>query len=305
MKMNRRAFLRSSLAGASGILIASSSPMRARAAAAAAPNPYQMVALGKTGIKVTLVGQGTGTHGGVRETSQTRLGRDRLIALLKAGFERGIRLFDTADKYGSHGHVAAALKGIPREQYVIQSKIWRHPDGLPERERPDADVLLDRFRKELGTDYIDVVILHCMMSPTWPQEQKKQMDLLEDLKSKKIIRAHGVSVHTMVALKAAAECPWVDVIFARINAFGTAMDGPPADVAPLLKKMHEAGKGVMAMKLVGDGKFQNDQAKIDESIRYVMGLGCVDTMLVGFEDAGQIDDFAARVTKVLQAKAAV
>ena len=301
MKINRRQFLYSTVAGASGLVLASR-PV-ATGAAAATPDPFKIVPLGKTGINASLLAQGTGTHGGVRETNQTRLGREKLIALLKAGFERGIRLFDTAEKYGSHPHVAAALKGIPRHQYALTSKIWRHADGLPESERPDADVLLDRFRRELATDYIDLVNLHCMMSGKWTEEQKKQMDILDNLKSKKIIRAHGVSCHTLEALRAAVAHPWVDVVFARINAFGTAMDGPPGEVAPLLKIAHDAGKGVMAMKLVGDGNFTSAPQKIDDSIRYVMGLGTVDTMVVGFEKADQIDDFAGRVKRTMQATA--
>ena len=303
MKMNRRRFLAATMAGASGMALAS--PRLAAAEVAAPPHPYESATLGKTGIKVTRIAQGTGTHGGVRETSQTRLGRERLVALLKTGYERGIRLFDSADKYGSHSHVAAALRGIPREHYALTSKIWRHADGLPESERPDANVLLDRFRKELDTDYVDIVLLHCMMSGQWPDEQKRQMDILDDLKAKKIIRAHGVSCHTMGALRAAVASPWVDVLFARLNAFGTAMDGPPAEVAPLLKTAREAGKGVMAMKLVGDGKFKDDRPKIDDSIRYVMGLGSVDTLVVGFETPAEIDDFSARVRTAMQAKAAV
>ena len=298
MKLSRRRFLCSTVAGASGLALASH-----LGAAAAAPNPFKIVPLGKTGINVSLLAMGTGTHGGVRETDQTRLGREKLIALLKDGYERGVRLFDTADKYGSHSHVAAALKGIPRGRYALTSKIWRHADGLPESERPDADALLDRFRRELATDYVDVVLLHCMMSGRWPEEQKKQMDILDNLKSRKVIRAHGVSCHTIEALRAAVAHPWVDVLFARINAFGAAMDGPPAEVAPLLRAAHDAGKGVMAMKLVGNGDFRNDPQKIDDSIRYVLGLGAVDTMVVGFEKPGHIDDFAGRLRSAMQDKA--
>jgi len=300
MKMDRRRFLAASLAGAGGMLLGSSRFALAEGVARPA-NPYALVPLGKTGIKVSYLAMGTGTHGGVRETSQTKLGREKLIALLKGGYERGIRFFDTADKYGSHEHVAAALKGIDRDKYVINTKIWRHEGGLQETERPDADVLLDRFRKELATDHVDLVLLHCQWADQWPDEQKKQMDILENLKAKKVIRAHGVSCHSLGALKAAAASPWVDVLFARINAYGTVMDGTPDEVAPVIQKAHDAGKGLMAMKLVGDGKFQNDPAKIDESLRYVIGLGTLDTLVVGFESPEQIDDFAARTKKAWDA----
>jgi aryl-alcohol dehydrogenase-like predicted oxidoreductase len=300
MKMDRRQFLAASLAGAGGMLLGPSRLTLGDAVARPA-DPYAMVPLGKTGIKVSYLAQGTGTHGGVRETSQTKLGREKLIALLKAGYERGIRFFDTADKYGSHEHVAEALKGIDRGTYVLNTKIWRHEGGLQESERPDADVLVDRFRKELKTDYLDIVLFHCQWADQWPDEQKKQMDILENLKQKKVIRAHGVSCHSLGALKAAAASPWVDVLFARVNAYGTVMDATPGEVAPVIQKAHQAGKGLMAMKLVGDGKFQTDPAKIDESLRYVIGLGTLDTIVVGFEGPEQIDDFAARTKRAWEA----
>ncbi|MHC4806992.1 MAG: hypothetical protein ACYTBX_12155, partial [Planctomycetota bacterium] len=65
-----------------------------------------------------------------------------------------------------------------------------------------------------------------------------------------------------------------------------------------LKALHKQGKGVVGMKLIGEGSFRDSDEKRDESVRYVLGLGCVDTMVVGFEKVQEIDDFAARVRKV-------
>jgi aryl-alcohol dehydrogenase-like predicted oxidoreductase len=187
---------------------------------------------------------------------------------------------------------------MPRKEYVISSKIWWRTGGIPERERPDADVVVKRFLKELKTDYIDLVLLHCVSSGKWPEEMSKYMEILEKLKKKGAVRAHGVSCHSVGALNAAAEEPWVDSVHARINAYGARMDAPPEQVVPALKKLHEAGKGVVGMKLIGEGTFRDSDEKRDGSVRFVLGLGCVDTMIVGFERIEEVDDFAARVRKV-------
>ncbi len=297
MKMNRREFLSRSFAGVGGMLLGPA----AVSVGGEKPetfDPYQLVPLGKTGIKVTRVGFGTGMRGGGRQSNQTRMGREKFESLLKASYERGVRLYDVADMYGTHPYLGRALSEMPRKEYAISTKIWWRRGGIPEPERPDADVVVRRFLKELNTDYIDVILLHCVSSSDWPENLSKQMEILEKLKKKGMVRAHGVSCHSLEALEAAANESWVDSVHARINAYGAKMDGPPEKVSPVLKKLHDAGKGVVGMKLIGEGTFRDSDEKRDGSVRYVLGLGCVDTMVVGFEKVEEIDDFAARVRKV-------
>ncbi|MCX5655704.1 MAG: aldo/keto reductase [Planctomycetota bacterium] len=303
MKLSRRQFLASSLVVAGGAFLGRPG-LAVAEAKAAPPNPFELVPLGKTGLVVTRIGLGTGMHGGGRVSDHTRLGKGGFDALIKAAWERGVRLFDVADMYGTHPFLAGALKGLPRDQYAIVTKMWTGKGGLPEQERPDADILVDRFRKELQTDYIDVLQLHCQLSPTWCDQQKRQMDILETLKARKIIRAHGASIHSLAALEAAAASPWVDVVHVRINAYGEKMDAAPEKVAPVLERLHAAGKGVIGMKLVGEGTFSKEPEKIDKSIQYVLGLGTVDAAVVGFLKIPEIADFGDRVAKALQAKAA-
>jgi len=297
MKMKRREFLTRSIAGVGGFLLGSGC-MDATRQKSITFDPYERVPLGKTKIKVTRVGFGTGMRGSKRQSNQTRLGKETFEGLLKESYERGVRLFDVADLYGSHPYLASAMSRMPREDYVINTKIWWRRGGIPEPQRPDADVVVRRFLKELKTDYIDVVLLHCVASEKWPQELRKQMDILNELKHKGIIRAHGVSCHSLPSLQAAADEPWVDSVNVRINAYGKSMDASVAEVEPVVRKLNKAGKGVLGMKLIGEGSFRNSDEKRDNSIRYVLGLGCVDAMVVGFEKIEEVDDFAARVRKV-------
>lgn len=257
-------------------------------------DPFKIVRLGKSGIKTTLLGMGTGYSGYNRSSNITRAGVAE--SLIRQAYEKGIRFFDCADSYGTHPYTAAALKGIARENYILSSKIWLGEGGIPETERPDANIVVDRFRKELNTDYLDMVQIHCMTDPKWTRMYEKQMDILEDLKAKNIIRAHGVSVHSLEAMEACVGCDWVDVVHVRINAFGEAMDNnDPARVTPVIEKLHKEGKGIIGMKLIGNGKFRNDPAKIDESLKFVLGLGTVDMMIIGFELPEQIDDYIRRI----------
>jgi len=269
-------------------------------------DPFERLTLGKTKIKVSRLCLGTGMRGWRRESNQTRLGKEKFERLIRDAYERGITLFDMADLYGSHPYIIPALKGIRREKYAIITKIWwRRDDGLPEKERYDADVMVTRFLKELNTDYIDVLLLHCVTSANWPTELSGQMEILAKLKKQGVIRAHGVSCHSLAALETAANEPWVDSVNTRINPFGIKMDGPPGKVLPVLKKMHEAGKGVVGMKIVGEGELRNDPDKRDQSVKLALQSGCVNVLNVGFEKIEEIDDLSARVRKVPRTKTAV
>jgi aryl-alcohol dehydrogenase-like predicted oxidoreductase len=239
----------------------------------------------------------------MRSSNQTRLGRKNFEALLRGAYDRGIRMFDMADAYGSHPYLIPALKGIPRNHFVAVTKIWRGAGNLPESERPDADVVVARFLEEIQTDYLDLVLLHCLTSGNWPDAQRRQMDILSKLKEKGVIRALGVSCHSIPALEAAANEPWVDSVHARINPYSASMDGPPREVVPVLKKIHAAGKGVVGMKIIGAGDFSDSDEMRNRSVRFALQLGCVDVLNVGFESHDQIDDLAARVRIVPRAVA--
>lgn len=301
MKIKRREFLGTAVAGTAGVFMTGNLALaEPKKAAPANLDPVATVPLGKA-LNVCRISCGTGMSGGGRQTNQTRLGKEKFEALLRHALDHNICHFDMADMYGTHPYVARVLKGKPRDGYQLVSKIWVRPGGLPEKERPLADVLVKRFLKELQTDYIDVLQIHCMTSPDWTKEQRPQMDAMAKLKEQGLIRAHGVSIHSIPALKAAAEDPWVDVIHARINPYGHRTDGPMDEVVPILKKAHAAGKGIIGMKLVGEGKFDPEQRK--KALQFVMELGCIDALTVGFEQPGQIDEFVANVGQRLTAMA--
>jgi aryl-alcohol dehydrogenase-like predicted oxidoreductase len=297
MKLRRREFIHRTALGVGGLIVAA--PRAARASSAGAYfDPYALVQLGKTPLKVSRFCLGTGMRGGQRSSNHTRMGKQAFESLIRESFDRGTRLFDLADLYGTHPYVIPALKGIARDRYQIVTKVWFMPGSLPEPERPDADVVIARFLKELQTDYIDLVLLHCVTSAKWPEELRRQMDLLSQLKEKGYVRALGVSCHSLAALQAAAREPWVESVHTRINPYGMSMDGPPEKVAPVLKEIHDAGKGVVGMKIMGEGRLRTDDERRDASVRYALTLGCVDVLNVGCETLAEVDDLAGRVRRV-------
>ena len=301
-RIRRREFLHRTAVGVGGLLVGAAHVGRPQAVSAAAPaaylDPYALVPLGRTSLRVSRVCLGTGMRGGMRASNHTRMGRLKFETLIRESFDRGTRLFDLADLYGTHPYVIPALKGIARDRFQVVTKIWFSAGALPETDRPDADVAVARFLKELQSDYIDLVLLHCVTSPTWPTELRRQMDILSRLKEQGQVRAVGVSCHSLEALEAAAAEPWVDSVHARINPFGYSMDGPAEVVAPVLARIHGAGKGVVGMKIIGEGRLRNDAERRSQSIRYALQLGCVDVLNVGCETLAEVDDLAARVREV-------
>jgi len=246
---------------------------------------YDAVTLGSTGIKTSRLAMGTGTVGSGGHSHQTALGVKGLSDLLLNGYDHGLRFFDAADSYGSHAHVAEALKHVPRDKVTVLSKSWaRDAAGM----RAD----LDRFRRELGTDYLDICLMHCMTEADWTNRYRGAMDVLSEAKQKGIVRAHGCSCHSIEALRAAAKSPWVEVDLARINPVGAIMDADPATVVGVLREMKAAGKAVVGMKILGQGALRNRQ---DEGIKFALSLGLLDAFTIGAESKQEQEDLIRRI----------
>ena len=285
--MRRRQFLVRSLSAAGAAWFYSKSILDALAEQTL-PKRFSAadtVTLGNTGIKTSRLAMGTGTVGSGHHSHQTALGVPGLSALLLNGYDNGLRFFDAADSYGSHPHVAEALKHVPRDQVTLLSKSWaRDAAGM----RAD----LDRFRRELGTDYIDVVLMHCLTEADWTSRYRGAMDVLSEAKQKGIIRAHGCSCHSIEALRTAARSPWVELDLARINAVGAYMDADPATVVSVLREMKSEGKAVVGMKILGQGTLRDRQ---DEGIRYALSLGLLDAFTIGAESKQEQEDLIRRI----------
>ena len=263
--------------GMTGELFADSTPLKVKAT--------DTVTLGHTGIQTSRLAMGTGTVGSGHHSNQTALGVKGLSELLLNGYDSGLRFFDAADSYGSHPHVAEALKHVQRDKVTVLSKSWARD---PKEMRAD----IDRFRKELGTDHIDILLMHCLSEADWTTRYQGVMDVLSEAKQKGIIRAHGCSCHSIEALRAAAKSPWVEVDLVRLNPIGSHMDADPQTVLAVIKEMKTAGKGVVGMKILGQGDMRDRQ---DEAIRFALSTGVLDAFTIGAESKAEQQDLMRRI----------
>jgi aryl-alcohol dehydrogenase-like predicted oxidoreductase len=289
--VKRREFLVNAVRGLGAALVSSRlSTPDAAFAAEATPlpqkfNAHDMVTLGSTGIKTSRLAMGTGTHGSGHHSDQTRLGMDDLTALLVNGYENGLRFFDCADSYGSHPYVASALKHVPRDKVTVLTKTFSRN---PKAARDD----IDRFRRELGTDYLDICLMHCVTEADWTTRYQGVMDVLSEAKEKGIIRTHGCSCHTIEALRTAAVTPWVELDLVRINPVGAYMDADPETVAGVIKQMRASGKAIVGMKILGQGDLRNRQS---EAIHYALSLGLLDAFTIGAASKSEQMDLIHRI----------
>jgi len=298
-EITRRRFLEKSLLGAGALATA---PVWAQGLDAGKKSPAAVkasdrVELGTTGIIASRLAMGTGMRGWQRSSDHTKLGQKAFSELLLHGIDLGLNYFDMADLYGSHQFVRKTLAGIPRDNYVLSSKIWpRKTDWL----QPSGGAIqeVDRFRKELGADVLDICLIHCVQNSNWPEEYKGIRDELSELKQKKAIRAVGCSCHGHGALKVAAEHPWVDVIYARINYKGNKMGDSPEAISRTLLKARENGKAVVGIKIFGEGTLVKPEEK-DASLKFVLGNNLVDAMTIGMLSKEEVDDSIARINKAL------
>lgn len=288
--MKRREFLSRTTYGLGAAWLGSHSFARAVGSAPAVTrfSATDTVVLGSTGIRTSRLAMGTGTVGSGHHSHQTALGIQGLADLLWNGYDHGLRFFDVADSYGSHPHAAEALKRVPRDKVTILTKSWsRDAAGMR------ADI--DRFRKELNVDQIDILLMHCLTEADWTERFRPVMDVMEEARAQGNIRAHGCSCHSIEALRASAKSPWVQVQLARINPIGSHMDGDPETVVSVLRDMRAAGKAVVGMKILGQGDMRTRQ---DEALKYALSLDVLSAFTIGAESINEQEDLIRRIAAV-------
>ena len=290
MPMNRRGFFQTAGGTAGAALVTALGRPEWLRGATTARKASDVLELGPDKIKVTRMAIGLGTNAG---NVQRELGLQGVADYLKFAFDQGQFFWDTADAYKTHPHIKQALKSVPREKVTILTKTDVRGSAA------DMKVALDRYRQELGTDYIDIMLLHGMRSPNWPTEMKPVMDVLSEAKEKGIIRCHGASIHSLDAMKMAARTPWCAVHLQGINHAGIRMDSTNvAEVVAVLRESKANGKGILGMKILGEGRLRD---QIDKTLGFVLGLDCLDAFTIGAANRDELADLIKRIPASSQA----
>ena len=295
-QLNRRQFLCRSAALAGVALLA---PAALNAVPAKKLTASDQVTLGKTGLKLSRLGIGTGSNSG---KVQRDLGREGFARLIRYAYDQGITYIDTAQSYQTHEFIRDAIKGLPREKLFIQTKMPDTPEKPLE--------VLDRYRKELGVEYLDSGLSHYATTNDWDDQRRRVLDTLDEAKQKQIIRGKGVSCHGLPALTRATLVDWVDVQLVRLNPQGRHVDGPTfkwnpgvnettlPDVVKEIQAMRAKGRGIIGMKLIGNGEFTSPEDR-EKSIRYAMQCGLLDAAVIGFASTAEVDEAIARINRAL------
>jgi len=203
-------------------------------------------------------------------------------ALLKSAYDMGVTFFDTAELYGTYPHLKRAFSGI--DDVVISTKSYAYD------EKTAADSL-DKARRGLGRDVIDIFMLHEQESIHTLRGHSEAIDYFLKKKQEGVIRAFGVSTHFVACTKAAARHDAIDVVHAIYNRRGLGVvDGTCADMEDAIKACYEAGKGIFAMKPLGGGHMCGDAVA---ALIYAADSPYVHAVAVGMQNEDELADNCA------------
>jgi predicted aldo/keto reductase-like oxidoreductase len=294
--IDRRRFLKTTAGaaalGTAGVLPASTLMPKA---IPAINRPLPLVCLGRTGIETTRLCFGTGGRWNDPVAQRRSLRVPQLTELIRHAFDRGIRLFDLADLYGTHACFREALVGMDRSQVTILTKLWWRYDGpeeqanLPARRRMTR-ATVERFRRELAVDQLEIVLLHGLTHSNWDKQLAPYIDALSEEKSQGRIRAVGCSCQNLAALQSAAQHPWVDIIQTSVNiddGLAQMTDGSPDEVEAALCTARQRGKAIIGMSAFDMG---HRPSQYDAQLKYLQESDLVDAIALGFETPEQIDN---------------
>jgi aryl-alcohol dehydrogenase-like predicted oxidoreductase len=279
---SRRQFIKTGLA-AGALASTGNLPLRAEPQTAT-----DLVTLGNSGVKVTRLAFGTGSFSG---KVQRDLGQEQFTRLVRHAHERGVRFFETAESYaGMHEMLGVALKGVPRDSYQLMTKVTTNG--------ADPQTKIDNLRKQVNTEYFDIMLLHWQHAPSWPTDSLRWQDSISEAQSKKVVLARGASVHGLPALRQTPDTRWLEVAMIRMNHKGVRMDAEDYDTEGLgnvnevvahVKQVRKEGMGVISMKLVGEGAFTAREDR-QAAMKFAFRNAGVNAVTVGYKNTAEIDE---------------
>jgi predicted aldo/keto reductase-like oxidoreductase len=182
-----------------------------------------------------------------------------------------------------------ALQGIPRDSYRIMSKVTTDAGDPQQR--------FDDLRRQINSDYFDIMLMHVQQTATWPTDSARWQDAILEAQQKKIILSRGASVHGLPALRQVPQNKWLQVAMIRMNHNGTRMDseandwdanGSVPEVVTHVQQARANGLGVISMKLIGEGVFSHEDRQ--KAMRFAFHNAGVDSVTVGYKSPAEVDE---------------
>lgn len=231
--------------------------------------------LGRTGITVSKMCFGSLVIGPLQLNLPTAEG----AKVIRAALERGVNFIDTADLYETYAHIKEAMKGFGSKP-VIATKSYAYTADV-------AAKSVERARKALDTDVIDIFLMHEQESRLTLRGHREALEYYLNEREKGRIRAVGVSTHNIEVVRAICDMPEIDVIHPLINKTGIGIgDGTIDEMLDAVRAAYEKGKGVYGMKPLGGGNLINSY---DECMGFVLGLPFVHSIAVGMQNIDEVE----------------
>ena len=243
---------------------------------------------GPTGLPVSRLCWGTGLMAVLKHN----LSHADAARVLIRGLELGVNFWDTADGYKTHPHVGEALRQVGsarRSDVVVNSK-------TKAKTAADARADVDRFLSEMGTDYIDTLLLHGIETVEELQRRDEAMDEIQKLKASGKLKGVGISTHlgTGAIMDACASDERIEVILTTVNVDGQMLKGSMESHRPLVEKVFAAKKGITLMKTLAQGGLTKTPEMVRDAIRFNLSLPYAHSVCVGVNTVEEVE-FAVKV----------
>ncbi|MBI2878202.1 MAG: aldo/keto reductase [Candidatus Rokubacteria bacterium] len=234
--------------------------------------------LGRTGLTVSTLCFGTGYMGGSVAAG---------ARLLSRAYDLGVTFWDTSDDYGTHPHVARALREVGREGVVVATKTYAST-ALGVRRS------INRALRELRVEAVDIFLLHAVDSAGELDAKLPALEALARAKAEGLVRAVGVSSHSREVLARLLTLPEVDVALVVVNRTGVWMkDASPAEMSAAIRRLYRSGRGVYGMKALGSGQVTGE-TEVAAALGHAFRYPCAHAICVGITTERELEaDVAA------------
>lgn len=201
-------------------------------------------------------------------------------AIIKYAYDRGINFIDTAELYDNYEYIKEALKNINRNDFVIATKSYSYS-------KETAQESLSNALKALGTDYIDIFLLHEQDGENTIRGHYEAIEFFLEAKKKGLIRSFGISTHRIKGVIDSMKFDEIEVIHPIINKIGLGIqDGCVAEMMDALELAYNNGKGIYGMKPLGGGHLIKD---VEEAFNFVKELPYLHSIAIGMQSTQEVD----------------